>query len=451
MTTHDPLLQRISAITTSHLQANDQPVLVALSGGADSVCLLLALQQLGYQLIALHCNFHLRGQESDADEAFVRRLCKQHEVQLLVKHFSTERHARKHKLSIEMAARELRYQWFNEVLKETEAQAIAVAHHRNDQVETMLLNLVRGTGLHGLTGMSVMSAQRILRPLLTTDRSQIEEWLRARGQEWVTDSTNLDAQAAQRNKLRLEVIPMLQELNPAVVDTLCDTAHRLAEAEKVYRRGLEAELAEVCQTDKEGTMHIDIAVLEGSSSVETLLYELMYPRGFTTAQVHEVATNLHGETGTVWTCQEWRLLRDRGCLLLRRSTAEAAIATPQMLPLEGIVTLPHSPQLRISRRCITPGFDIPRSRNCVCLDIDKLALPLSVRSVQHGDRIVPFGKHTPRLVSDILTDQKLSLFQREAQLAVLSGNTIVWLVGIRAAAGYEVDSTTRNVIIIEIA
>ncbi|MBO4905576.1 MAG: tRNA lysidine(34) synthetase TilS [Bacteroidaceae bacterium] len=434
------LLDVVSSTIGSHVQREGGVVLVALSGGADSVCLLLSLHELGYDVVALHCNFELRGKESDSDELFVRRLCKQYEIKLEVKHFRTSAYARHRGISIEMAARELRYEWFSQMCDALSAQAIAVGHHRNDQVETMLLNLVRGTGLHGLTGMQVMSEQRVLRPLLSLTKQEIEDWLRERGQTWVTDRTNLDADAATRNKIRLEVIPLLQQLNPAFVESASRTMQHLSEAELIYKRGICAEMETVCP---DGT-HIDITALKNSVSAESLLFEIMHPKGFNSTQINEVLNTLDGEAGTTWESDGWRLLRDRRQLILQ-DKGKLVKDYSSLLPLEGTVSLPCSCQLIISRAAVDFSFVIPRSPDTACFDVEKLQLPLAVRTIRKGDRMHPFGMKGSRLVSDILTDCKLSLFEREQQLVVVDReDTLLWLVGIRVAAGFGIDTSTRN-------
>ena len=193
-------------------------ILVALSGGADSTALLLILKELGYKVHALHCNFHLRGEESNRDQVFVEELCKQIDVPLSVRHFQTEEEAKRRGISLEMAARDLRYDWFREDMKNLKASCIAVAHHRDDQAETLLLNLLRGTGLRGLAGMQPKH-DGIIRPLLCLSREEVLDYLQERGQSFVTDSTNSE-RIAQRNKVRLDVIPLLREINSAVVEHL---------------------------------------------------------------------------------------------------------------------------------------------------------------------------------------------------------------------------------------
>ena len=200
--------------------------LVALSGGADSVALALMMKEQGLNIHALHCNFHLRGEESNRDENFVRQFCTQHNIPIEVKHFDTLASAKEHKASIEMEARELRYAWFAERACQLDAEAICVAHHMDDQAETLLMNLIRGTGLQGLSAMSpdrTVNGLRIIRPLLNINKEEILEYLHSKQQDYVTDSTNLERDA-MRNRIRLDLMPMLRQLNPNVTECLARTA-----------------------------------------------------------------------------------------------------------------------------------------------------------------------------------------------------------------------------------
>ena len=209
-------------------------ILVALSGGADSVALLCLLQTLGYECEAAHCNFHLRGEESDRDETFVRQLCTKRQVPLHTVHFDTLRTAEERHISIEMAARELRYEWFEKIRTKSNANVIAVAHHQDDSVETLLLNLIRGTGINGLRGIRSKNGH-IVRPLLCLDRNEIINYLNRIGQDYVTDSTNLQDEYT-RNKIRLNLLPMMQEINPSVKESILNTAEHLNEASAIYKK-----------------------------------------------------------------------------------------------------------------------------------------------------------------------------------------------------------------------
>lgn len=448
----EPFFSPIQKVLNDAGIHNDEVMLVALSGGADSVCLLLALHEMGFPVEALHCNFELRGIESDGDEAFCRRLCKAKGVTLHVKHFRTRSYAQRHHLSIEMAARALRYEWFSEIAVERGAQAVCVAHHRDDNIETLLLNLIRGTGIHGLTGMKEISkgvgenaSLLLLRPLLSLSREDIEAWLAERDQTWVTDSTNLSPDAALRNKIRLQLLPLLEDMNPRVREALAETAHRLAQAEALMGDAVRDIRANVELNDGS----LSVSALKQATASETVLHEILFPRGYTSDQVSEIHEGMEGESGKLWESREgWRLLRDRGRLLMQDSaTLDATASQDRVLPLEGLYEAPHGVRLLIRRQAIDPQtFDIPRDAATVCFDLEKLTLPLTLRTVREGDRFQPFGMNGTRLLSDFLTDHKLSLFDKEQQLVVLSGDSIAWVVGLRSAAGYEVDNNTRHIL-----
>lgn len=417
------------------MEADKHLVLVALSGGADSVSLLLALKMLSFRVEAVHCNFELRGAESERDEMFVRALCRRLNVHLEVTHFRTQTYARRNGVSVEMAARELRYAYFERLRRERGADCIAVAHHRDDNVETLLLNLIRGTGVHGLTGMASRNGQ-VVRPLLNIARADIEAFLEDTGESYVTDSTNLQDEAV-RNKIRLNILPQLQAINPSIAETLQATAQRMAGAEAYYNRAID----EACQRVMHGEI-IDTAALLREPSPATLLYEILSEKGFNRMQVSEIYEHINGEPGHIYDCAEWRLLRDRGRLLLR-SKQDTFVCHTSVLPLQGVVSVATGLTFVIRREPVNDAFVVPRNKGSVCLDVDKLAFPLTVRPIREGDRFVPFGMTGSKLVSDYLTDVKMSQFDKERQLVVCSGADIVWLVGERADNRFRLDGHSR--------
>ena len=272
------------------LQPSDR-VIVALSGGADSVCLLRILMQLGYECIAAHCNFALRGEESDRDEAFVSELCAQLSVGLKTIRFDTTAYAAAHKLSVEMAARELRYQWFEELRQACRAQAVAVAHHRDDAIETCLLNLLRGTGIQGLTGIAARNGH-IVRPLLGVDRHEICDWLQGLGQRYVTDSTNLENDYT-RNKIRNRLLPLLEEINPQFRQIMGTNMENFAATARLYRQALEQAKATVVLPG-EGCQWIDLQAVREFAEPKTLLFDLLQAYGFHPAEIGKI---LQGTTG----------------------------------------------------------------------------------------------------------------------------------------------------------
>ena len=260
-------------IEQKELMNKSQLYLVALSGGADSVALLLALKKLGYNIEAAHCNFHLRGEESDRDEDFCKNLCRELDIKLHLAHFDTQTNASLHGISIEMAARNLRYNYFEALLKDINASAVCVAHHKDDSAETLLLNLIRGTGIEGLTGIKSKN-NRIVRPFLCVRRNEIINYLEQRNQSFVTDSSNL-VNDVQRNKIRLDVMPLLQTINPLVVEHLNQTGEYVEEATAILNTALEQMQDRIVLLKTEEQTIVDIERLEKEQSSSYLLWYIL--------------------------------------------------------------------------------------------------------------------------------------------------------------------------------
>ncbi len=380
---------------------------MAVSGGADSVALLRLLLDAGADVVVLHCNFHLRGEESDRDEHFVTDLCKRLGLELHVKHFDTQAVAHERHVSLEMAARDLRYEWFEQMRIQLECRQIAVAHHQDDQAETVLLNLVRGTGLRGLVGMRARNGH-IVRPLLNFSKRELLDYLKGIGQDYVVDSTNAERDAL-RNRIRLDVIPLLKDINPKAVKHICSTAQIV---ESVLNS----------PQDKPYTLHT--------------LHEWLRPYGFTSAQIMSILSEINGPSGAVYESPTHRLLRDRGQLIL------AERKEPNLCELRYSIVETTAPLDFLQTQPLTPEH--------AYLDADLLMLPLSQRFCQTADRFCPFGMKGSRLVSDFLTDLKLNLFEKERQTVLLSGTDIVWVVGRRSDDRYRVRASTRTVCCVEI-
>lgn len=396
-------------------------ILVALSGGADSVALLCVLNDLGYQLQALHCNFHLRGEESKRDEQFVSQLCEKLDIPLHIKHFDTQGYADQLKISIEMAARDLRYNWFNEQLQVLKAEHIAVAHHRDDQAETLLLHIIRGSGLRGLTGMQYVNGA-ICRPLLDVSRNDILNYLQHNGQDYVTDSTNLEREAV-RNRIRLDILPALAKLNPNINETLCHLAQNVQDAMPIYESGLK-HMHDM--HPEEAYQHSPFTVSEATL---TLLHEWTSPCGFTRTQLQNI---LQAETGRMVESSTHRLLRDREHFILNNKSAET-----KAIELD-IHTLP------------TTQIGTMKKGNAY-LDAQLVHLPLRQRQVQPSDRFTPLGMKGSKLISDYLTDLKLNRFQKEAQEVLTDADDrILWVIGYATDHHFRITSSTTEALYITI-
>ena len=407
--------------------------LVALSGGADSVALLLLLHEHGFRVHAAHCNFHLRGGESDRDEAFCESVCAERQIPLHKAHFDTHEYAQLHKVSIEMAARELRYHWFEQLRRDMDADGICVAHHRDDSVETVLLNLIRGTGLRGLTGIQPRNGY-ILRPLLCVSREDIEQYLLQLHQPYVTDSTNLEADV-QRNRVRLQLMPLLKTLNPSVCESIQQTASHLAEAQVVL---------DAVNEEFKSRNILELSMLSKYGSSEYVVFEWLKNYGFNGTQAQQILT---AETGRVFSSSMgYDLLRDRDRLIVESSLKPLK---PLRIPEEGTYVMEDGTRITLKETIVGSDFLPSKEPHRVTLDADKVAFPMTVRRVERGDSMQPFGMQGRKLLSDLMTDLKMTLFEKRRQFVVVDANgLIVWLVGLRTDNRCRVDHHTHNVLTI---
>lgn len=451
--------QRVSEfIRKRQLLKPEGHYLVALSGGADSVCLLLLLKQLGYSVEAIHCNFHLRGEESGRDESFCRQLCDEQQIKLHLVHFDTQVYAQLHKVSIEMAARQLRYRHFAQLCHDAEFQGICVAHHQDDVVETVLMNLIRGTGIKGLSGIKPLQSMifqlngqddstiqlPIIRPMLCVSRDEITDYLNQMQQTYVTDSTNLIPDV-QRNKIRLQVLPLLREINPSVSRNIVETAENLAFADKYLDERVEQDLFgmydEITLMAAPNTLSIPVSRVNS----EYLLYRMLNPYGFTSAQIKQIYTRLDAPTGTEYYSDTHILVFDRGRLLIEETGKKPF--REMRIPEEGTYMISDETKIKIERMPLEEGFHIPSAFDVIAVDADKLQMPLTVRLAKEGDRFVPFGMKGSKLVSDFLTDQKLSLLDKRRQLVIAdSTDKILWIVSRRPDNRFRITDTTRTIL-----
>lgn len=424
--------------------------LSALSGGADSTALLLLLLENGYNVEAVHCNFHLRGEESDRDENFCKALCRSKGVKLHIAHFDTKEYASLHHQSIETAARNLRYSYFFALAKDIGADGLCVAHNKNDQAETILMNLVRGSGIQGLKGIEPVAHPSedtvpIYRPLLKVTRAEIVEYLHERNQDWVDDSTNFETDAT-RNKFRLEIIPMLEKINPAVIGNIANAGASLREVSKIYNKAIAESIDRV--VSNEGQVLIDIPKLQKEISSESVLYEILRKYGFNSSQVSDIYSRLNGTSGRMWTSANYELVIDRDKIIIaEKELSEGKI---MKIPEPGLYRFDDKSKISIKSKAWDADSRIPRSRNSVCLDSSNISFPLTLRSCLQGDRFVPFGMTGSKLVSDFLTDCKLSLIDKKRQLVLCDGSgKILWVVGLRPDNRYRVGKNTANVLAID--
>ena len=412
-------------------------VLVGLSGGADSVALLGILVRLGYPCRALHCNFHLRGDESDRDEVFARQFADSLGVPFLKVDFDTRGYAAIHQESIEMAARSLRYRWFEEQRQAFDAEAIAVAHHRDDSVETLLMNLLRGSGIRGLGGIRPRNGQ-VVRPLLAVSRAEIEEWLQTQGWDYVTDSSNL-SDAYTRNFIRLRVLPLLEQLNPAARETIARSAAHLSAAEQLYAYTVEEARKAVFVTADS----LSIEALMRYPSPETLLYEWLRPLGFSRIVVGELFESLTGLSGKQFYSATHQVLKDRDRLYIAPLQEPSAWQPIEIPVATGELTQPLHLSFQLMER--TSDFQLERASDAAYFDAEKLPGRLTLRLPQTGDWFVPFGMRGRKKLSDFFADQKMNRWEKLRQPLLCAGESIVWVVGRRADDRFRVGEETKMI------
>lgn len=433
--------QKVQTYIQKHqLLAQEGPVITGVSGGTDSVVLLHILMSLGYNCVIAHCNFHLRMDESDRDELFVRTLAKDLKLPYYSVDFETTKYAEEHKISIEMAARDLRYAWFYELLYNQDAQAIAVAHHADDSIETLLMNLIRGTGLKGLTGIQPRN-HKVVRPLLCCTRLELETYLVRNDLEHIEDSTNASLDY-QRNKFRNEVLPLLTEINPSVRQTLYGSLTRFEGINAVYQQAIDKMKAEIVRNEPE-LIKMDIECIKKQVHIPTIMYELLHPYGFGPAIIEQITLQLDGEPGKVFYSGTHRLLKDRKYLLISIKE-ENTVEEYRIAADDSVIEVPFL--MKMSKQIITKDFEISKELNRIHVDASKLTFPLLLRRWEEGDSFYPFGMKQHKKISDFFIDNKLSLLEKEHSWILVSGSEIVWIVGQRLDNRFCVTKETTEII-----
>ena len=415
-------------IKDKNLFTKADKIIVGLSGGADSVALLILLKDLGYSCIAAHCNFHLRGEEADRDEDFVVQLCKKLDIKLRSTHFDTYKYAADHKLSIEMAARELRYNWFERLCKEENATKVAIAHHRDDNVETLLLNLIRGAGLKGLTGIQPKNGN-IVRPLLTISRKEIVFFLQSRQQDFVTDSTNLEDEFA-RNKVRLNIIPTMEQINSACLNNIQNTIEYLNQVQLIYTQSISNSINRVKSENI-----IDCGKLLKEVSPETILYEICYPLGFNSKQIQDIFESISSNESKEFHSEQYYLIKNRDRIIIYSKETDHKECI--------------KPQLQYTIKVIDKDFKIPRTKEYAVFDADLINIEsLSIRKWKQGDSFIPFGMIGRKNLSDFFTDNKFTLEEKENQWLLIHNQDIIWVIGQRTDNRYRVTKESKRALII---
>lgn len=421
-------------------------LLVAVSGGNDSMALCELLGEAGYKFSVAHCNFTLRGAESDADAAFVEGYCLRNKLKYHYNSWDTAAYAKKNKISTQMAARELRYGWFEELMKKGKYDFLLTAHHLNDNIETFFINLLRGSGINGLKGI-VPKAGKTVRPLLFATREEIESYVRTKGIIYREDSSNKEDKYL-RNRIRHQVVPEFKTLNPSFEQTLASELEILRQVNNIVSAEVEKKKKALAQVKKD-MCRIDIEKLKRSGSPQLFLYEIIREYGFNSMQAASVYDALDGLAGKMFFSETHQLLKDRKHLLIR-DKAEAEEEETSIYKKTDRVKQPVA--LDISYYKIKKGEEvrIPALKNVAYLDADKLNFPLKVTRWQNGDRFVPLGMWHPKKLSDFFVSEKMSLFDKDNQWILRDKEAIVWVIGRRIDDRYKVTPETKNVCIIEL-
>ncbi len=418
---------------------NHQTILVALSGGADSMVLLYLLKSIGVKVLAAHCNFHLRGEESNRDEQFVRHWCDEWNVSLQVKQFDTKAFAEENKLSIEMAARDLRYAWFHQLIEEGKANILATGHHRDDSVETFFLNLLRGTGIKGLTGIKAVS-ESVIRPLLIFSRKQIEDFCQKEQIAYVTDSSNLET-VYMRNKIRNQILPLFTQINPSFQQTMMNNMDILSQCEEWVSHSMN-DIKDRIVIEEENQMLISLRHIHELQSPKLVLFELLSPMGFNGSQVDEMNTCIRqSASGKQFFSPSHRLIIDRFNLIVLPLSEQLNETEYYIEKGEQQINAP----LTIDVKYIddVENYSIIKEANVAQFDADLLEYPLTIRKWKQGDQFRPLGMKQFKKLSDFFIDNKFSIKQKEDTWLLLSGNDIIWIIGNRTDDRYKISHKTK--------
>ncbi|MGY0392613.1 tRNA lysidine(34) synthetase TilS [Bizionia sp. KMM 8389] len=411
-------------------------LLIAISGGVDSVVLAYLCSSLNLNITLAHCNFNLRGSESDTDEQFVFELAEKLDLELFIEHFDTAKYATHNNLSIQMAARELRYNWFNELAQQLNFDYILTGHHADDNLETFFINLMRGTGLEGLTGIPETN-HLLVRPLLPFSRLDLKEYAESNQISWRDDSSNASTKYL-RNKLRHDVIPILKEMNPQLLQSFQKTQGYLQDATAIINDRVNAVRHDV-EKESDGILKLEIAKLLKYANPKAYLYQLLKVFNFT--EWDDVYGLLTAQSGKFVVSNTHRLLKDREFLIV------SEISTP--VESTGFLIAETDAKLDFSNAVLT--FETvtkitESSSSTIFVDKDLLNYPLRVSKWEKGAYFYPFGMSGKKKVSKYFKDEKLSLLEKEQVWFLYSESEIVWLIGLRADNQFRVTNKTKNIL-----
>ena len=436
------LLEKYKAyIKSENLFQPKDRLLLAVSGGVDSVVLCELCLQAGYDFVIAHCNFQLRGEESDRDEAFVRDLGKKYGVEVFVKFFDTIAIAKKEKKSIEETARDLRYGWFGEIIGNGQlADRILTAHHADDNIETVLMNFFRGTGIRGLRGI-LPKQGNLVRPLLFARRDELEEFAKENDLAFVVDHTNAENEYT-RNYFRNEIIPMVSTRFPEAKENLLRNIQRFGEVNVLYEQAIEWYKKKLLEP-KGNEVHIPVLKLMRSEPLTTIVYEIIKAYGFTAHQTEEVIALLQSESGKYVQSPSHRIIRNRKWLIISpNQTGEASLIIIE----DGMENVQYAMCNLQMKKLSATDYQLPTTNSTASLDSSVIKFPLLLRPWNKGDYFYPLGMKKKKKLSRFFIDKKLSLTEKEMVWVIESDKKIIWVVGMRIDERFKITDRTKTVL-----
>jgi tRNA(Ile)-lysidine synthase len=419
--------------------------LLAVSGGVDSIVLCHLFSQAKFKFAIAHCNFMLRSKESDEDEQFVKALADKYSVPFHSISFETKKFAKKKKYSTQEAARELRYNWFHDLMLHYNYSAIVTAHHSDDSIETFFINLLRGTGIRGLRGI-LPKQNQIIRPLLFASKNEILLYAKKNKIVYREDSSN-QSDDYTRNKIRNKLIPLLAEINSSANENILKTIGHLRLTEQIYTETIESKYKQVVIKENE-TVKFSIRKLKKLEPLATYLFEFLYHFNFSEYTINNLMASLDSESGKLFYSETHRIIKDREFLVLNRiepnNNCNIKIAKSKNYVEYKNLQI----QFRLIKNDAT--FELNKSSNVAQLDYDKLTFPLILRHWEPGDTFQPLGMKGKKKLSDYFIDKKYSINKKEQALVLVSNNQIVWLVGDRIDERFKVRAITQKIYFAEL-
>ncbi|MCD4834067.1 MAG: tRNA lysidine(34) synthetase TilS [Bacteroidales bacterium] len=427
-------------IDSNKLCNNTDRILLGISGGIDSICMFHLFRQLEFPIGIAHCNFQLRGDESEQDEIFVRNLANECDIPFFATRFETKEIAEDKGISIQMAARDLRYDWFEETRNKYDYNYIAIAHNKDDVIETFLINLTRGSGIKGFTGIKSKSG-KIIRPLLFASRNVIVEYLNKNNFEYREDSSNSTVKYS-RNLIRHEIIPLFEKINPNFRETIIENISRLKDTETIYIDNIQKTRESIVREENQKIL-LNLEKLKQLYPLSNFLYEILKPFGFSGSQVTDIIESLDGISGKQFLSSTYRLIKDRTDLIIE----EISSINEKYYYIDIDTERLESPvKLNFSKFELNKDFEIIKDSQIGLFDLDKIEFPIVLRKWKKGDYFMPLGMKNLKKVSDFFIDSKLSLSDKENAWILESENKIIWILGYRIDERFKVTDITKNIL-----